>query len=254
MPPPGPAWSRLVGAGWGLAVDAAGFAVAAALYARIRLPRRASIAPADRPSVIVDIREGWVEFSGRRWVWTVVAQFAVLNAAFVGATTVLGPVVADDSFRQGGLGARRRRADRRPGTRCADRPAVAAPACARHRCRPDGGDRAPRRGAQGSPRPCRPYSSRSPWAGSPSSCSRSPGTTHCSQTCPAPCCRGSTLYDMVGSFVAVPLGEALVGPLAHAVGTPATLIGCAVVIVVATVVAASTRSVRRVTTEVPLPV
>jgi hypothetical protein len=53
-------------------------------------------------------------------------------------------------------------------------------------------------------------------------------------------------YDMVGSFVAVPLGEALVGPLAGVVGTPATLVGCAVVIVLATAVAASTRSVRRV--------
>ena len=48
--------------------------------------------------MIADLREGWQEFTRRSWVWIVVAQFAVLNAAFVGATTVLGPVVADGSF------------------------------------------------------------------------------------------------------------------------------------------------------------
>jgi len=65
---------------------------------------------------------------------------------------------------------------------------------------------------------------------------------------------GTLEIGLICAVVAVPLGEALVGPLAHAVGTSTTLIGCAVVIVVATVVAASTRSVRRVTTEVALPV
>ena len=45
-------------------------------------------------------------------------------------------------------------------------------------------------------------------------------------------------YDAVGSVVAVPFGEALVGPLAHTVGTTPTLLGCAVLIVVATVAAA----------------
>ena len=54
-------------------------------------------------------------------------------------------------------------------------------------------------------------------------------------------------YDMVGSFVAVPLGEVLVGPAAHAVGTGPTLVACSVVIVAATAVAVSTRSVRTLT-------
>jgi predicted MFS family arabinose efflux permease len=230
----------LVGAGWGLAVDAAGFAVAAALYARIRLPRRASIAPADRPSVIADIREGWVEFSGRRWVWTVVAQFTVLNAAFVGATTVLGPVVADDSFGRaawglvvaaqtvglalGALIALRWRPRRALGIGVALMAVTALPVVALGVA------------------PALPTLFAIAW-------------DHALQSnVPRAVLSRVYSYDMVGSFVAVPLGEALVGPLAHAVGTSTTLIGCAVVIVVATVVAASTRSVRRVTTEVPLPV
>ena len=243
----------LVGAGWGLAVDAAGFAVAAALYARIRLPRRPSVAPADRPSVIADIREGWVEFSGRRWVWTVVAQFAVLNAAFVGATTVLGPVVADGSFGRAGWGlvvaaqtvglalgaliALRWRPRHALGIGVALMAVTALPVLALA-------------GAPALPTLLVAFA-----LGGVAIELFAIAWDHALQSnVPRAVLSRVYSYDMVGSFVAVPLGEALVGPLAHAVGTPATLVGCAVVIVVATVIAASTRSVRRVTTEVALPV
>lgn len=243
----------LVGAGWGLAVDAAGFAVAAALYARIRLPRRPSVAPADRPSVIADIREGWVEFSGRRWVWTVVAQFAVLNAAFVGATTVLGPVVADTSFGRAGWGL----------VVAAQTVGLALGALIALRWRP--------RHALGigvalmavtalpvlalAVAPALPTLLVAFALGGVAIELFAIAWDHALQSnVPRAVLSRVYSYDMVGSFVAVPLGEALVGPLAHAVGTPTTLIGCAVVIVVATVVAASTQSVRRVSTEVTLPV
>lgn len=53
-------------------------------------------------------------------------------------------------------------------------------------------------------------------------------------------------YDMIGSFAAIPLGETLVGPVAHAVGTTPTLLGCAAVIVLAAAAAASTKAVWRV--------
>ncbi|MBO9041638.1 MFS transporter [Curtobacterium flaccumfaciens] len=243
----------LVGAGWGLAVDAAGFAVAAALYARIRLPHRPAVAPADRPSVIADIREGWAEFSGRRWVWTVVAQFAVLNAAFVGATTVLGPVVADASFGRAGWGlvvaaqtvglalgaliALRWRPRHALGIGVALMAVTALPVLALA-------------GAPALPTLLVAFA-----LGGVAIELFAIAWDHALQSnVPRAVLSRVYSYDMVGSFVAVPLGEALVGPLAHAVGTPATLVGCAVVIVVATVVAASTRSVRRVTTEAALPV
>jgi len=58
-------------------------------------------------------------------------------------------------------------------------------------------------------------------------------------------------YDAVGSFIAIPVGEILVGPLAHAFGTTPVLLGCAAVIVVASFAALSTRSVRRLTVGVP---
>lgn len=92
-----------VGPGWGLAIDAAAFAVAAILFARLRLPQRSDAAgPEATASLWTELREGWREFASRRWIWIVVLQFAVLNAAFVGATTVLGPLVADETFGRGG--------------------------------------------------------------------------------------------------------------------------------------------------------
>ncbi|MDQ1124206.1 hypothetical protein [Microbacterium trichothecenolyticum] len=80
-------------------------AVAAILFSRLRLPTApAAAAPGERSSILTDLREGPREFSRRRWVWIVVLQFGVLNAAFTGATTVLGPLVADETFGRGGWG------------------------------------------------------------------------------------------------------------------------------------------------------
>jgi hypothetical protein len=49
--------------------------------------------------------------------------------------------------------------------------------------------------------------------------------------------------------IAIPLGEVLVGPAAHAFGTRSALLVCASIIVLATAAAISTPSVRRLTTE-----
>jgi len=84
-----------VGAGWGLAVDALGFAIAAPLYFSVRT----GVQPAGSQNTLwQDLRDGWQEFTSRSWVWTVVAQFAVVNAAFTGMVMVLGPVIADSTF------------------------------------------------------------------------------------------------------------------------------------------------------------
>jgi predicted MFS family arabinose efflux permease len=85
-----------VGPGWGIAIDAAAFGVAAALYAAIKLPAVRRGEPARNP--ITDLREGWSEFVARSWVPTVVIGFCVFNAAEVAALTVLGPVLADETI------------------------------------------------------------------------------------------------------------------------------------------------------------
>ncbi|WP_233592990.1 MFS transporter [Candidatus Pantoea deserta] len=84
-----------VGAGWGLAVDALGFAIAAPLYFSVRTGVQLA---GSQTTLWQDLRDGWREFTSRSWVWAVVAQFAVVNAAFTGMVMVLGPVIADDSF------------------------------------------------------------------------------------------------------------------------------------------------------------
>ncbi len=86
-----------VGPGWGIAIDALSFGVAAALFALIRVPAvRESSEP--RRSPIAELREGWSEFVSRSWVWTVVLGFCVFNAAEAGALHVIGPVVADETI------------------------------------------------------------------------------------------------------------------------------------------------------------
>ena len=66
----------LAGPGWALAADAATFAAAAALRTGMRFHR---LPPAQATSTFRDLRDGWREFSSRRWLWAVVAQFTIVH-------------------------------------------------------------------------------------------------------------------------------------------------------------------------------
>ena len=235
----------LVGPGWGLAVDAAGFALAGLLFSRLRLPRSARPA---RPtaSVLADLREGWQEFTRRSWVWVVVAQFAVLNAAFVGATTVLGPVVADGSFGRAAWGlvvaaqtvglvlgavlALRWRPRRGLAVGVAAMAATAVPIVALGLA------------------PALPVLVAAFLLGGVALEVFAIAWDQSLQGhVPRAALSRVYSYDMVGSFVAIPLGEVLIGPAAHLVGTRPTLLACAAIVVVATAAALSAPSVRRLT-------
>ncbi|GAB3950004.1 MFS transporter [Kribbella albertanoniae] len=90
----------LTGPGIGLAVDAVTFLLAAALISRLKLPpvvRQAS-------SMITDLREGWSEFASRQWVWVVVLAFGLLNVLYTACYQTLGPVIADRTFGRAGWG------------------------------------------------------------------------------------------------------------------------------------------------------
>lgn len=91
-----------IGPGWGLAVDAIGFAVSAPLYILIKTYRVPSSEP--HAHIIHDLRDGWREFISRIWVWAIVVQFTVVNAAFSGVVMIIGPVVADATFGRTGWG------------------------------------------------------------------------------------------------------------------------------------------------------
>jgi MFS family permease len=81
-----------VGAGWAIAADAVTFAVSAACLVMLRVPTRVA---ARTSSFVADLREGWVAFRSRRWVWTVVVVYFAIGNLLWGAWSVLGPVVAD---------------------------------------------------------------------------------------------------------------------------------------------------------------
>ncbi|MCL6744533.1 MFS transporter [Kosakonia sp. R1.Fl] len=85
-----------VGPGWGLAIDALGFAASTPLYLAIRMG--AIQETAAQSNILQDLRDGWKEFISRAWVWAIVVQFTIINAAFSGVVMVLGPIIADASF------------------------------------------------------------------------------------------------------------------------------------------------------------
>jgi MFS family permease len=84
-----------IGSGWSLAFDAATYFGGAALLIALRIPRDLTLA--DR-HFFRELKEGWDAFRSRSWLWGIVLQFAFVNAASVGAWSVLGPIVADEEL------------------------------------------------------------------------------------------------------------------------------------------------------------
>jgi hypothetical protein len=85
--------------GWALAVDSASFFLCAVLLARMRIAPRAG---AERERFLHELRAGWRQFTARTWLWSTVLLFGLGNVFFM-FLQVLGPTVADE--RLGGAGA-----------------------------------------------------------------------------------------------------------------------------------------------------
>jgi len=83
------------GPGWAIAVDAGTYALSAGLVALMRVP---ALAPDKRPHFLSDLGVGWREFRSRTWLWVIVLQFSLLLMVTMGAFSVLGPVVADEEL------------------------------------------------------------------------------------------------------------------------------------------------------------
>ena len=84
------------GPGWALAVDALMWAAAAVLLIPVKIPPRAP--RAEQTSTLQDLREGWTFFRSVTWLWVVVLGFGGLNMIHNGALFTLGPVVAEDTI------------------------------------------------------------------------------------------------------------------------------------------------------------
>ena len=103
----GPAVSGLlvvtIGPGWALVVDGVTYLVAAALLTQVRIPPPPE--RADKPGVVADLRAGWTYLTSTTWLWVVVGSFSLLNALSSGAFNTLGPVLATQTdIGEGGWG------------------------------------------------------------------------------------------------------------------------------------------------------
>ncbi|ASW53064.1 MFS transporter [Plantactinospora sp. KBS50] len=239
-----------VGPGWGLAADAVTFGLSALAFVRIRVPSVVTDPGGARRSVLADLRVGWSEFSGRTWLWAVVLGFMVLNASLAGGVNVLGPAVADETVGRsawglvlaaeaagmivGGLVALRVRVRRllRFGVACmfaeallllglalAPRVFVLVPAAM--------------------------------IVGMAVEQFAVAWETSMAQHIPPDRLARVYSYDMLGSFVAIPLGQVVVGPAAAVFGNRDTLLGAAVLVVLSVLGMLASRDVRRLPAGAP---
>jgi MFS family permease len=241
----------VVGPGWGIAVDAATFAVSVLCFAGLgaAIGGKRPEAPG-RQHVLADLRAGWSEFRSRTWLWAVVAGAALANMAWGGGFLVLGPVVADATFGRrawgfvlaaqtvgmivGGLVAMRLRVRRLLffGTVCLLPFAIPLFLLGSY----------PHVGlliAGGLVAGLGLEQFSVAW-----------DTTMQEHVPPEKLARVYS-YDMVGSFVALPIGEMTAGPIAHAAGAGPTLIGAGALLVLSVVGMLSSRDVRTLRHELP---
>jgi transmembrane secretion effector len=87
--------------GIALAFDATTFFVAASLLGRIRIPAREH--SPEQAGFFHELHEGWREFTRHTWLWSSVLLFGISNLVWVGCWAVLGPLVALQQY--GGAGA-----------------------------------------------------------------------------------------------------------------------------------------------------
>ena len=83
------------GAGIAIAIDAASFAVSAALILSIKAKDQVK---GESVNLVEDLRLGWREFISHQWLWAIVLQFSVIVAAFEAVYGLLGPAITRDQM------------------------------------------------------------------------------------------------------------------------------------------------------------
>ena len=205
---------------------------------------------AGRGGVLTDLRVGWAEFRSRSWLWVVVAGFCVINACLSGGMNVLGPVVADATIGRrawglvlaaqtvgmvlGALVAMRLRAGRLllVGVVCIVFEVLPLLILGV----------VPHLGL---------LLAAMFLAGLTIEQFSVAWETSMQEHVPAEKLARVYSYDMVGSFVAIPVGQVAAGPIAEAAGVEATLVGAAVLVGLAVVGMLSSRDVRNLRHRLP---
>lgn len=227
--------------GIGIAVDAASYAVAACGLLAMRLPAGARL-PAS--SVLAELREGWSDFWSRGWLWSIVIQFGIVNAFFAGSVQVLGPSVAKHHLHgSAGWGL----------ILSAETLGLVLSGMVLLRWRPRRLLRTASFGAFGLAllplaltRPL-PLGGVVATAFAAGICVEVFGVlwqTTMQQEIPSEKLARLSSYDAVGSFALMPIGYAIIGPLAAAIGTGTTFLATAAITIVATLLVFLSRDVR----------
>jgi predicted MFS family arabinose efflux permease len=238
------------GPGWALAVCGAGMLVSVPMLLAIRVTIAART---QESSLLRDLREGWSEFRSHTWLWVTVAQFGVVLMAWYGAFGVLGPVVAKAHL--GGPAAW-------GAITAAESVGLIAGGMLSLRFTP----RRPVRFVAiiGASLALAPLSLAMLWP-LPLVCLTAFGlgitteimmvqwTVVMARNIPADMLARVSGYDLLGSVMAMPAGALIAGPLAAAIGVPATQYGAVVLICAASALALIPRDVRRMRSGDGLP-
>lgn len=75
--------------GWAIVADAASYLLSALALGLLRPSSQVAV---DAASVMGQMRQGWIEFWSRTWLWVVVVAFALINA-LIAPYLVLGPAI-----------------------------------------------------------------------------------------------------------------------------------------------------------------
>jgi MFS family permease len=96
------------GSGWAIAIDAATFAVAAYWFHRLDVaPLPAGVGPGldgRSRSLIGDLAEGAREVLRHTWLWTLILQATLYHLFYGGVQGVLGPIVVRDTWNEAAWG------------------------------------------------------------------------------------------------------------------------------------------------------
>ncbi|GAB3630856.1 MFS transporter [Microbacterium shaanxiense] len=82
------------GPAWAMLVQVAGWLCAIPVLALVKLPPPVG---SGESTLIRDLRTGWDEFRSRTWLWVIVLAFMIMNAIHVGAWGVVGPYIAKNN-------------------------------------------------------------------------------------------------------------------------------------------------------------
>lgn len=90
-----------IGSGWAIAVDAATYVVAAAIFARLEVPNER---PPKASSVLADLGEGLREVLRHDWLWFLILQATLYHLFYGGVQSVLGPIVVGQGLSRSAWG------------------------------------------------------------------------------------------------------------------------------------------------------